>query len=84
MKKTYKKPIIFFESFTPSTAIATGCEVKTNTPAARQCGIEFGPYVIFLDSMNVCTNKLLDGGPNGRYDGFCYHVPEPDNNLFNS
>ena len=84
MKKTYKKPIIFFESFTPSTAIAAGCEVSTNTPAARQCGIEFGPDVIFMDSMAVCTNKILDNDPNGRFDGFCYHVPEADNNLFNS
>ena len=85
MKKTYTKPAVFFESFTPCTAIAAGCEVKTHTPAARKCGIEMPPDVIFLSSMgNVCTLPwdLVDSS--GMFDNICYHVPEADNNLFNS
>lgn len=87
MKKTYAKPAVYFESFTLCTAIAAGCEVKTNTPAARQCGIDFGPYTLFLDTMTgVCfgDGAIKDVGGDGRYNGICYHVPEDSNNLFNS
>lgn len=88
MKKTYVKPAIFFEGFTLSTSIAAGCEVKTNTPAVRQCGLDYGPFTVFLDTMHgVCTGFGVvedDGSGDGNYNGICYHVPTGSSNLFNS
>lgn len=82
MKKTYSKPDILFESFSLSTSIAAGCEVKITTIAAKQCGMKFGDTVVFTADMgNVCSTKVVDGS---LYDGLCYHVPTESNNLFNS
>ena len=81
MKKVYSKPQIMFESFTLSTNIAAGCEFKTNTPSARQCG--YGEDIfgvsIFVDGITDCKAKYPDG-----YNGLCYHVPTETTNLFNS
>lgn len=84
MKKTYSKPEIVFESFSLSQNIAAGCEVKTNTPAQSECGIDFGGYMIFLDEMTGCSDiPVTSEGGDGEYNGICYHVPNGEN-LFNS
>ena len=92
MKKVYAKPNIMFESFSLSQNIAAGCEVKTETMSVNQCGLEFGPMVIFV-STPVCTEDGLvenmgngDGAANDLiYNGLCYHVfTNGEYNLFNS
>lgn len=89
MKKAYSKPEIVFENFSLSQNIAGDCEVKTNTPARGQCGIEFGPFVVFLDTAtSQCTGdgRVLEDGGDGEYNGICYHVfsGKGEYNLFNS
>ena len=79
MKKIYSKPEIMFEDFTLNESIAGPCEVKTHTPAQGQCGVEFGPFIVFMSTTNC--NFIQD---NQEYDGFCYHIPSESNNLFNS
>ena len=100
MKKTYVKPEIMFESFVSSVNIAGDCEIKTNTPNSRTCGIEWGDEgdILFL-AISGTKCKGLGGlikpnyGPDdgylpaspGLYDQICYHVPyDGQNNLFNS
>lgn len=89
MKKTYSKPKIYLESFSMSQNIAGDCEVKTNTPSRGQCGVDFGPYVLFLDTENSdCTGdgRVTSQGGDGEYNGICYHVfsNNGEKNLFNS
>lgn len=79
MKKKYTKPQIVFENFSLSTSIAGACEVKTHTPAARECGYDMGGYTVFLTDITGCSFKIEEN----KY-GFCYHVPIDTNNLFNS
>ncbi len=81
MKKVYSKPEIIFEDFALSTNIAGNCEVKTNTPSQMQCAYysDFDEAV-FLDTIQACSTYPSEG----VYDGFCYHVPTEDKNLFNS
>lgn len=85
MKKTYSKPQILFEDFTLNTSIAGDCEEKTNTPAQRQCGLDFGAGVVFLEAAKYCTIDVPDNGNgDGEYNGLCYHVFSNGRNLFNS
>lgn len=88
MKKTYVKPEIIFESFSLSQSIAAGCEVKTNTPSSGQCGLEWGPDRLFLDTINDCKGdgKVTSVGGDGEANGICYHVFSNNSsyNLFNS
>ena len=89
MKKAYAKPEIIFESFSLSQNIAAGCEVQTDTPSRNQCGLEWGPDILFLDSMgNVCTGagKVTSVGGDGEANGICYHVfsNNGERNLFTS
>lgn len=81
MRKVYSKPDIIFEDFSLSTSIAAGCETKTNTPSQDKCGFRFGAYMAFVAGVEACTMPVADGSIN---DGFCYHVPSAENNLFNS
>lgn len=88
MKREYAKPDILFESFSLATTIAGDCEVKTNTPAQRTCGLpSSGLGTVFTTNMvDICTFRVPDGtfkGP-GSNDGICYDVPTANNNLFNS
>ena len=80
MRKTYSKPEIIFEDFTLNESIAGNCDVKTFTPAQRQCGFDFGGIFIFMENITGCELKFEDDGTNG----VCYHVPTEDNTLFNS
>ena len=82
MKKTYSKPEIMFESFTLSTNIAGGCEQPFVTNISKGvCAIEItGGVTVFTGDMKVCDTNP----PDDMWDGFCYHVPTEDKNLFNS
>ena len=77
MKKNYSKPEIVFESFTLSTNIAAGCEIKHPLPTSGQCGIEFDGDVIFVEG--ACPDPVVDGT-----GGFCYHNPSDLDRMFNS
>lgn len=80
MKKTYVKPEIMFESFALATNIAAGCEKIIDTQSQNQCGIDMGGGKTIFISSSICTTVQSDG----IYNGFCYHVPTEDKNIFNS
>ena len=89
MKKAYMKPEIIFEDFSLSQNIAADCEEKINNPSQETCGIEYGPFVVFLDTPDtMCTGagKVTDMGGDGEWEGICYHVfsNNGERNLFNS
>lgn len=83
MKKVYKKPEAFIESFTLCTNVAAGCEVKTNllTENTYGCGYKYGRdgVVVFTDTMGCDLTE-----EDGSYNDICYHTPSDANNLFNS
>lgn len=84
MKKIYSKPEIAFESFTPCTNIAAGCEETNVTHSAEQygCGYlldEKFNYVVFMSSKGCNTTE-----DDGDYNGLCYHTPVDSSNLFAS
>lgn len=81
MKKAYSKPMITFESFTLSTNIAAGCERIVGNPSKGTCGI-MGSDGETLFSGFCDVDWMSKYGDD--YDGFCYHVPFDNNNLFNS
>ena len=86
MKKAYTKPEIMFEDFSLSVNIAGDCRWIIDNQSSGNCGLDFGDLVIFLGEYTGCTSN--DGvkvdGDDGSYNGICYHVPHPDNDLFNS
>ena len=87
MKKTYLKPEIAFESFTLSTNIAGNCEQPFVTNSTKGvCAIESsGGVNIFSGTVALCDFLPEQmGGKEDEWDGFCYHVPTEDRNLFNS
>ena len=93
MKKTYEKPMIMFESFASNVNIAGDCEVKIDTQARGQCGLDFGPGILFLEGGDCTGDYAIPGsdgegevpsGVFGDFDSVCYHVPQEFNTLFNS
>ena len=82
MKKTYSKPQIAFESFTLNTNIAAGCELKTKTPSAMQCGYLWDGDMVFITGVAGCIDKQIED--NETNNGFCYDVPSGGDNIFNS
>ena len=85
MKKNYTKPMIIIETFTLCTNIAGNCEQPFSLQAQFVCGI---PDSNGLD-MKVFDPTLggscvIPGGDDTVYDGFCYHIPTEDRELFNS
>jgi hypothetical protein len=81
MKKVYEKPQIMFESFELSSSVAAGCELVTNLPAPMTCGYPYGrEKVVFVNESTGCQFVPDDG----MYNGYCYHAPTDNNNLFNS
>lgn len=90
MRKEYKKPIIIFEKFSLSTSISAGCELITSLPRQNDCGVQYGASVLFTQSVTGCVSgyENLTGFPvstdTAEYNGFCYHNPPDDKNLFAS
>lgn len=86
MKKNYTKPMIIIETFTLSTNIAGNCEQPFSLQAQFVCGIPDGNGL----GMNIFTPGLdggdcvIPGGDDTEYDGFCYHIPMENRELFNS
>lgn len=81
MKKLYSKPEIMFEDFTLSENIAGDCERKVGNPSKDQCAYEStGGITTFTATLTGCDFTPSDG----MADGFCYHIPDADHNLFNS
>ena len=84
MKKKYSRPDIAFESFSLSSSIAGNCEVKTDTKGGGECGYPLdGLGSIFLLNMGDCVVKITDE-QSLNFNGFCYHIPTENSNLFNS
>lgn len=80
MKRAYSKPEIAFENFSLSTSIAVGCELDTPLPTYEaSCGYPIRGGIVFVEGPQ-CTTHPQDG----KYNGFCYHVPYESSNLFNS
>lgn len=80
MKKPYSKPLVFIEDFSLQTSIAAGCELITPMPTSDdKCGFPMQGAVVFVEGAQ-CTYKPQEGA----YNGFCYHVPAENTNLFNS
>ena len=76
------KPEIIFDSFSVSTNIANTCEKEMNA-ALFDCGVETSSgMTLFVLEANGCFIKVEDTQENG--DGFCYHVPIEDANMFTS
>ena len=78
MRKTYSKPEIMFENFALNQSIASSCEVKTHTPAVKECGY-LGDFdePIFVSGVDECKTTVQES------DALCYHTFEA-NSLFNS
>ena len=84
MRKTYSKPEIMFEDFTLCANIAAGCEKKVNNPSQYACGVPMtGGETVFSDTICDYTPGSL-GQADDQWDGFCYHHPTENANLFNS
>lgn len=79
MKKTYSKPEIHFEDFSLTTSITAGCEYTNGMHAQGECGYETRDGVVFLETVSGCKYHQPDTN-----DSLCYHVPNVDNNIFNS
>lgn len=86
MKKTYTKPEISFESFLMSTNVASTCEEIIDNQGRGVCALlGSGGVQVFTDKILNCLDYPADfGEPEDQYNGFCYHVPVDDSNLFNS
>lgn len=81
MKKVYKKPMIIFESFSLSVAIAGDCGVETDAPSNGVCGYENeAGQMLFVEGITGCEFKA----PDGSFNEICYHVPTEATMLFNS
>ena len=82
MKKHYEAPQILFEDFSLSVSIAAGCEKKIN-PLMYTCGVNYpGVGMIFVEGNTGCKETVESTFK--TTDGYCYHVPTEDKNLFNS
>ena len=88
MKKRYSKPDIAFESFSLSTSIADNCELKTDTKGGGECSYPMDALGnVFLTTVAACNgigNTPITDEQSLMYNGFCYHVPVENSNLFNS
>ena len=80
MKKTYAKPQIVFESFQLTANIAGGCNTRPNSADEATCGYYDNGWIVFQNSA-VCN---FPAGPDGEYNGLCYHVPTGDKSVFTS
>ena len=81
-KKPYQKPEIVFEDFSLTTNIAAGCEKKIDSPSQMQCGLNVDGMMLFLTGVTGC--EFTDQGNGTDNDGYCYHTPTDENNIFNS
>ena len=83
MRKAYVKPEIMFESFTLSTNIAAGCEYKNGLQAQGYCGYKnrTGKIIFTSDIVGANGCQYVEADTN---DTLCYHVPNENNNIFNS
>lgn len=86
MKKKYEKPMIIIENFSLSTTIAGNCESIVGNPTQGTCAvIGTGEINMFSGTIRACDFTPEDmGGVEDIYDGFCYHIPTSEKNLFNS
>lgn len=85
MKKSYAKPEIVFESFSLSVNIAGTCEKIVNNYTQGICGVpgDAPESNIFTSSMTTADGCQI-WNDTDMYDGFCYHAPVDEKDLFNS
>ena len=77
--KSYVTPMLSFESFELTSNTASACENTTHEFASGECGLWIGGANLFLEGITGCNVPVQDG-----HDGYCYHHPTDNNNLFNS
>lgn len=80
--KKYEKPTIYFESFTLSQNIASGCE-GIALFGENVCGVK----VNMMDMDMVIIGQGIGGceyQPPNPDDYICYHAPSDANNVFSS
>ena len=82
MKKTYKKPELWYEDFRLPQSIAAGCEGIANI-AEGQCTVTISDpengYDIVIFTAGVCEFT-----PPNPDDWVCYHAPHEGKNVFSS
>lgn len=79
MKKPYQKPKIYYESFTLSNSISSGCEGIANL-AENQCSITVPDLGIEIFTVDLVCQYT----PPGNDDTICYHAPTEWNNVYSS
>ena len=87
MKKVYTAPQILFESFTMSTNIAAGCDSIVGNPSKGSCAVlgSAGEKFFSGTMVDICDFNVEEfGQAPDMWDGFCYHVPNENSDLFNS
>ena len=90
MKKVYVKPDIVFEDFSLSVSIATKCEYEVGSPDRAKCAVMGSEGIAFFTrgTGSPCEYDPADltdlGYEADKYNGFCYHNPSEEFNLFNS
>lgn len=89
MKEEYRKPLIFFESFSLSQTIARNCGDdhsgtmgESNHYNENTCEWDIGGFTIFF------IDRCDDGpdGPEDEYEieGICYNNPDGGQTVFSS
>lgn len=89
MRKVYKKPHLFMETFSITQSVATGCGAvgggntlgKPTHWEKETCGWSFDNIIVWTDANNSCSIKWDKNDP---YMSVCYNNPEGGNNIFSS
>lgn len=89
MKKIYKKPILFMETFSITQSVATGCGAvaggnslgKPTHWEKETCGWSYGNMIVWTEANTGCSVKW---GKDDEYASLCYNNPDGGNNIFSS
>ena len=83
MKKTYKKPELWYEDFRLSQSIAAGCEGIANY-AEGQCSVTLKDPNNHYNLVLFMQTAICKHVPPNPDDYVCYHAPSEGNNVFSS
>jgi len=86
MKEQYRKPMIFFESFSLAQTIARNCGDmhdstlgESNHYNENTCEWDFGGLILFFEPR--CEYNVEEGE---EIEGLCYNNPDGGQQLFSS
>lgn len=90
MKEQYRKPLIFFESFSLAQTIARNCGDEHDSTIGESthynentCMWDIGGYTIFFQS-NGCEDGPEKPGEEFEIEGMCYNNPDGGQEIFSS